>query len=53
MQKLLMFLLSILLSAIGWRLGAIVGPGTAWLGSSIGLLAGVYLGWRLGRTLLE
>ncbi|MGA9853038.1 MAG: hypothetical protein WBR15_08920 [Gammaproteobacteria bacterium] len=53
MKKLIMLLAIFILSGIGWTLGQRFGLGVAWLLSSIGALAGVYIGWRIGRAYLD
>lgn len=53
-MKTLIYLLSTsILGAIGWELGMIIGIGTAWVLSSIGSIAGVYVGWKIIRNYLE
>jgi len=49
MNKLLIFIGMILGSWIGWWIGKHGGIMTAFLLSSVGSLAGVYLGWRIWR----
>lgn len=53
MKTLLILLSTSLLSAIGWHVGAKVGMGTAWLLSSVGLIAGVWVGWKLWREFFD
>ncbi|MGH8283640.1 MAG: hypothetical protein ACRESE_07315 [Gammaproteobacteria bacterium] len=53
MKRLIMLLAVIILSGIGWALGQRFGLGLAWLLSSVGALAGVYIGWRIGRAYLD
>jgi uncharacterized protein YcfJ len=38
---------------LGWKIGAPIGLGTAWLLSAFGSFAGVYVGWRLARELMS
>jgi uncharacterized protein YcfJ len=53
MKKLIYLLTTSILGAIGWALGMHIGTGTAWAVSSIGSIAGVYVGWRIIRAYLE
>jgi membrane protein YqaA with SNARE-associated domain len=48
MQKLSIFIGLTLGSSVGWWLGDMVGPTTAFLLSSVGTFLGVYVGWRIG-----
>ena len=48
-MKLLISLCSMLLSYLGWYLAEPIGLIWAFFLSSIGALAGVYLGWKIGR----
>ena len=41
------------LGYIGWWMGAKVGLMTAFVLSSIGSVAGIYLGWRINRDYLS
>jgi hypothetical protein len=51
--KLIIFISLNVFGAIGWSLGEPYGVMTAFLLSGVGSVAGVYLGWRLARRLLE
>lgn len=53
MNKIIYLLTTSILGAIGWALGMRIGTGTAWVLSSIGSIAGVYVGWKIIRTYLE
>ncbi|HKT31934.1 MAG TPA: hypothetical protein VJS89_05535 [Gammaproteobacteria bacterium] len=53
MKKLILLLCMIVLSGIGWTVGAHAGLATAWVLSSLGAVIGVYLGWRIGRAYLD
>lgn len=48
-MKLLIFLSVTLFSYIGWELGAFFGFGWAFFLSSVASLAGVWIGWKIGR----
>jgi predicted MFS family arabinose efflux permease len=49
MNKLFIFIGTMLGSWIGWWIGEHAGIMTAFLLSSVGSLAGVYFGWRIWR----
>ena len=53
MQKLCIFVGTMLLGWVGWWLGSYIGFMTAFWVSGIGSVAGVYLGWRIHRDFLE
>jgi hypothetical protein len=53
MRKLCIFTAMTVLGYAGWWLGAKVGFMTAFWVSSLGSMAGVYLGWRIHRDFLE
>lgn len=53
MKKLILLLCVVILSGVGWTVGARAGVVTAWLLSSLGAVIGVYLGWRIGRAYLD
>lgn len=53
MKKLILLLCVVILSGVGWALGARAGLATAWVLSSLGAVIGVYLGWRIGRAYLD
>lgn len=53
MKKLCILVAVTILSSAGWWIGAHVGVMTAFLISSIGSFAGVYLGWRIHRDYLS
>lgn len=52
-KKLILLLCVVILSGIGWTVGARAGMVTAWLLSSLGAVIGAYLGWRIGRAYLD
>jgi hypothetical protein len=51
MKKLPIYLAMSVLGAAGWYAGAKIGLGTALLLSSIGSCLGVYVGWRISRSI--
>ncbi len=51
-MKLLIFIGLNVGGAIGWWLGEYVGIGTAFIGSGIGSMVGVYAGWKAAQTWL-
>jgi hypothetical protein len=53
MNKIIYLLTTSILGAIGWALGMRIGTGTAWVLSSIGSIAGVFVGWKIIRNYLE
>ncbi len=53
MRNLCIFVAVTLLSSIGWWLGSRFGVFIAFLLSSVGSLAGVYVGWRIYRDYLS
>ncbi|MDE2138913.1 MAG: hypothetical protein KGJ17_00255 [Gammaproteobacteria bacterium] len=53
MKKLILLLCVVILSGIGWTVGARAGMVTAWLLSSLGAVIGAYLGWRISRAYLD
>lgn len=53
MNKIIYLLTTGILGAIGWAIGMRIGIGTAWVLSSIGSIAGVYVGWKIIRNYLE
>ncbi|MGH8378111.1 MAG: hypothetical protein ACRER7_04075 [Gammaproteobacteria bacterium] len=53
MKRIIIVLAVTILGGIGWTFGRRFGLGPAWLLSSIGALAGVYIGWRIGRAYLD
>lgn len=52
-MKLFIFIGMSLGGWIGWWIGDHAGIWTAFLLSSAGSILGVYVGWRIGRNLLE
>ena len=53
MRNLCIFIAVSVCSSIGWWLGNHVGFGAALLLSSVGSLAGVYMGWRVFRDYVQ
>ncbi|HET7650906.1 MAG TPA: hypothetical protein VFL15_09440 [Gammaproteobacteria bacterium] len=53
MNKIIYLLTTSILGAVGWSLGMRIGTGTAFVLSSIGSIAGVYVGWKIIRTYLD
>lgn len=53
MKTIIYLLTTSILGAIGWSLGMRIGTGTAWALSSIGSIAGVYVGWKIIRAYFE
>ena len=49
MSKLIIFVVSSVLGAVGWWLGNFINMDLAFLLSTVGSLAGVYYGWKWGR----
>jgi len=50
MNKLCIFIGMTVLSWLGWWLGAKIGIMTAFILSSIGAFAGIYLGWKINQN---
>jgi hypothetical protein len=53
MNAFCIFVCTTILGSIGWWLGSYVGIMTAFLLSSAGSLAGVYVGWRIYQEYLS
>ncbi len=49
MNKVFIFVGMTLLGWVGWWAGSSLGVMTAYVGSGVGSLLGVYVGWRINR----